>query len=155
MIFGIQSYAQSTYQLMLKGLYKNSVPTMETAELREKLLNNESLVLLDSREQDEFEVSHISGALPVGYEQFDIKSLDNTPKDASIIVYCSVGYRSERIGEKLKEAGFENVYNLYGGVFQWTNDGFELVDQDGKPTNKIHAYSKTWGLWLKKGEKVY
>jgi 3-mercaptopyruvate sulfurtransferase SseA len=60
-----------------------------------------------------------------------------------------------RLPARSKKAGFENVYNLYGGIFQWINEGYELVNQDGKPTNKIHAYSKTWGIWLNKGEKVY
>jgi 3-mercaptopyruvate sulfurtransferase SseA len=66
-----------------------------------------------------------------------------------------VGYRSEKISEKLKQAGFKDVSNLYGGIFEWVNQGNPVVDENGKITDNIHAYSKTWGVWLNKGVKVY
>ena len=40
-----------------------------------------------------------------------------------IIVYCSIGVRSEDIGEKLKELGYTKILNLYGGIFDWKNKG--------------------------------
>ena len=77
------------------------------------------------------------------------------PKDAILVVYCSVGYRSEKIGEKLKALGFSKVYNLYGGIFEWSNRGYPLVDQKEQPTTKVHAFNKDWGRWLEQGTKVY
>ena len=77
------------------------------------------------------------------------------PKDASIVIYCSVGVRSEKIGEKLIAAGYTNVKNLYGSIFEWVNEGNAVYNMNGKATNRVHAYSKTWGIWLKKGVKVY
>ena len=47
------------------------------------------------------------------------------------------------------------VYNLYGGLFEWVNQGKEVVKPNGETTETVHAYSKSWGIWLKKGEKVY
>lgn len=76
------------------------------------------------------------------------------PKFALVIVYCSVGYRSERIGEKLQDAGFINVQNLYGGIFKWVNEGMPVYNSIG-PTKQVHGYSRSWGVWLQKGEKVY
>ncbi len=76
-------------------------------------------------------------------------------KDSPIIVYCSVGYRSERVGEKLKSAGFKNVKNLYGGIFQWVNEGHPVVNKKDHWTDSVHTYNKNWSQWLTKGIKVY
>jgi hypothetical protein len=71
------------------------------------------------------------------------------------VVYCTVGVRSEKVGEKLKAAGYQNVRNLYGSIFEWVNQGNPVVDNQGKPTQQVHAYSRVWGVWLNKGEKIY
>lgn len=76
-------------------------------------------------------------------------------KGSEIIVYCSIGKRSEKITQKLTKAGYSNVSNLYGGIFEWVNQGNNVVDLNNKNTNKVHAYSRFWGHWLDKGEKVF
>ncbi len=88
------------------------------------------------------------------YDKPNLEALAKIPKSASIIVYCSIGYRSERVGEQLQEAGFTNVQNLYGGLFQWVNEEKPVFNAQGK-TQQVHAYSRSWGIWLQKGEKVY
>lgn len=141
----------SAYQLMLNGLLSHTVPEMGVQRAITKTSN---AIFLDAREANEFTVSHIEGAVPVGYDHFDLQKVTALPKDKPIIVYCSVGYRSEKIAEKLLNAGFSDVSNLYGGIFEWVNQGFPIVDETG-PTEKVHAYNRTWGIWLKKGKKVY
>lgn len=144
-----------TYSQMLAGLYKNTVPTMPPATLAEKLKQNPAeVVLLDIRTPAEYQVSHLPNARFVHYDQVKDRELKALPQDKTIVVYCSVGYRSERIGEKLQKLGYKNVYNLYGGIFQWMNEQRPVVNQAG-PTNRVHAYSKKWGVWLTQGEKVY
>ena len=71
------------------------------------------------------------------------------------MVCCSVGARSEKIGAQLRQAGFTNVRNLYGGIFEWVNEGQPVVTGANRPTDRVHAYSPTWGIWLKRGQKVY
>jgi predicted sulfurtransferase len=78
-----------------------------------------------------------------------------TNKNSKIVVYCSLGIRSEDIGEKLKKAGYKNVYNLYGGIFEFKNQNLSIYNSKGNTTDSIHAYSKTWGKWLKNGIKIY
>lgn len=141
------------YREMLQGMYKETVPLIYPAQLQDPAA--QEYLLLDTRETDEFEVSHIPGALHAGYLSFDKKLVRDLPRDTPIVVYCSVGYRSERIGEKLQKMGFSQVYNLYGGIFSWKNEGHEVVNAQGKPTERVHAYNKDWGQWLMKGEKVY
>jgi len=146
---------RQSYHDMLKTYYKNTVETIQPANLYKKILKEEKMYILDTREPSEYSVSSIKGAIKVGYDKFDIKSTNLFDKDALIIVYCTIGARSELIGEKLKKDGFKNVYNLYGGLVYWKNQGYTVVDSNGKATKNIHVYSKEWGKWLKKGNPVY
>ncbi|MEZ4984799.1 MAG: rhodanese-like domain-containing protein [Saprospiraceae bacterium] len=66
-------------------------------------------LFLDARERKEFEVSHLPGAHFIGYDDFDLSRVEKLDKGREVIVYCSVGYRSEKITEKLLAAGFTNV----------------------------------------------
>lgn len=146
-----QRVQSSVYNLMLKSLLSHDVK-----EIGVKAANADtSAIFIDAREKKEFEVSHIKNAIWCGYDDFDVSRLKNVPKTARIIIYCSVGYRSEKITEKLVKAGFSNASNLYGGIFEWKNQGYVLVDNRNVPTNKVHGFSKSWSIWLKKGEKIY
>ena len=86
-----------------------------------------------------------------------LENVADLDKKTPIVVYCSVGYRSEKVGEKLKAAGFLNVKNLYGSIFEWVNEGNPVVGNDNKATAKVHTYNKTWSRWVDKKniEKVY
>lgn len=153
--FGFFGFAQSKvestpYNIMLKTMLSHSVKEVSVADVK----NDSNIVFIDSREKKEFEVSRIKDAVWVGYDDFEIKRMEGVPKDSKVIVYCSVGYRSEKISEKLIAEGYKNVSNLYGGIFEWKNEGMPVYTDSGK-TEKVHAYDKTWGIWLKEGEKVY
>jgi len=147
-------FSQGDLQSLLKKYNTESVPYIYTDSLQKI---SKDIILLDGREKKEYKVSHLKGAKFVGYEKFNlkktIKSLPN--KEACIVVYCSLGVRSEDIAEKLKEAGYTNVFNLYGGIFEWKNNENKVVNQKGIETQKVHAFSKEWGVWLTKGIKVY
>lgn len=148
------SFAQITsgaYRAMLNTLYKKEVPLISC----EKASQRSDALFLDARAYDEFKVSHISGAHWVGYEEFTLDKVKSIAKNTPIVIYCSVGVRSERIGKKLLDAGFTDVQNLYGSLFEWVNQDYPIVDMKGQPTQKVHAYSRAWGIWLNKGEKVY
>ena len=145
----------SAYALMLKGIYKHTVPLLQPEQLFQELQKAGSKpVLIDTRTSVEYKVSHLAGARFVGFEDFDVSQLKDVPKDTPLVVYCSVGARSEQIGEQLQQAGYKNVRNLYGGIFEWVNQGYPIYSKEGK-TEKVHAYSSTWGIWLQEGEKVY
>lgn len=145
-----QTVKDAAYDRMLQGLLSGTVPTTSVEHVKEQ----SQAVLLDAREQKEYSVSHVQSARWVGYDDFDLARVADLPKDTAIIVYCSVGYRSERITEKLMKAGYTNVQNLYGGIFEWVNRELPVVDAAG-PTDRIHAYDKSWGRWVKRGIKVY
>ena len=146
-------FAQTKLDKTLKKFNKESVPYINV----DALSGMNHFVLLDAREKDEYEVSHLQNAVWVGAKTFELDSVmpKIEEKNTEIIVYCSIGVRSENIGEKLIEAGYTNVKNLYGGIFEWKNEGHAVYDLEGNETEKVHAFSKHWGRLLKKGEKVY
>ncbi len=141
----------NAYGIMLKALLNHSVPELAVSAVDV----TEDYLFLDARALTEFEVSHIQDAIWVGYDAFDPSKLTDLDKDELIVVYCSVGYRSEKIAEQIEALGFVNVYNLYGGIFEWKNQGRTVVDQAGATTEQVHAFDKQWGRWLQTGEKVY
>jgi rhodanese-related sulfurtransferase len=109
-------------------------------------------VILDAREREEYDVSHIPNALYFGYKKPQYDILDDVDKDEILIIYCSIGYRSEKLGEKLKKKGYKNVLNLYGSIFEWANEGYPLVDSNNQPTDRIHGYNKKWSKWVDNDE---
>ncbi len=137
---------------MLERMYKKTVPLIACETLKN---NHAEFIILDTREQAEFRVSHIQNSKWIGYDDFDTHRLEGVPKDANLVVYCSVGYRSERIGEKLLALGYTNVKNLYGGIFEWVNEDGKVYNSTNKETKDIHAFNMHWGIWLQKGLKVY
>lgn len=128
--------------------YLNALTTQfEIPQILPDSVNFQNAVLLDSREKSEYEISHIRGARWVGYDDFDLSRVDSLDRDKPVIVYCSVGYRSSVVGEKLIKAGFKNVKNLYGGIFKWANEDKPLM-QRGKRTYVIHTFDQNWGKFL-------
>jgi Rhodanese-related sulfurtransferase len=152
----VSGTAQESLDNLLKTFNSGSVSYISVQELR-RLQVNETIVILDAREKEEFDVSRITSAIYIGYSEFSSENISKMipKKDVSIVVYCSLGIRSETIGEKLEKAGYTNVKNLYGGIFAWKNAGYQVVDAEGNKTEKVHAYSKIWGKWLLNAEKVY
>ncbi len=151
-VWGLQSCGQGTYAEELSRLYKGTVPLIQSDSLEEIL---KTVVILDTRSESEYQVSHIEGARFADYEEFNLELVSDIQKNTPIVVYCSVGYRSERIGEQLQEAGYSRVANLYGGIFEWKNTDHTVVDSENKPTDQVHTYNKSWSRWLEKGIKVY
>lgn len=90
-------------------------------QLKEKMDNKESFVLIDVREPWENEEFNIGGELiPVGSLMEKIPELEKH-KDEEIIVYCRSGNRSGMAQMILNSAGFSNVRNLLGGMLDWEN----------------------------------
>ena len=119
--------SQETIQALLKTHNKESVAYMSVQELA---MPKTEAVLLDSRELIEYETSHLKNAVHVGYDEFNIETVTNqlTDKSTTIVVYCSLGIRSEDIAEQLKKKGYTNVYNLFGGIFEWKNKDFTVYN---------------------------
>ena len=148
--------AQNEIEVALDKYADGSLEYISTDKLAQLISNNQNIQILDTRKKEEFEVSHLENAMHVGYKEFDVEQCeDQLKKDQPVIVYCSIGVRSEEIGEKLKTAGFENVKNLRGGLFKWFNEDKQVINKNNEPTHKIHGYNKKWSRFLKRGEVEY
>lgn len=102
-------------------------------------------ILIDSREPREFAVSHLPHARHAP-SLAAVQTL-NLPKSQPIVVYCSVGYRSSALAEKLVQAGFSQVANLEGSIFAWANEG-RPVYRGTNTVNEVHPYDSKWGQLL-------
>lgn len=151
----IQLAAQQDYDEKLRSLYKNTVVIITPTEVQQAIEKGEKLLLLDTRSPEEYKVSHLPGARFLDFNSYTRHDLEKIPTDTRIIVYCSVGYRSERIGEHLLKSGHKNVQNLYGGIFEWKNKGFSVVNKNNVVTDSVHTYNKNWSKWLIKGIRIY
>lgn len=137
---------------VLHTMLSDEVPKIDVSGA---IARKDSVLFLDTRSKKEYDVSHIRSAVFAGYKEFDFSVLSGIPKSQPIITYCSIGKRSDDIAKKLLHAGYTNVQNLYGGLFEWMNNGHLVVDNQNRPTEKIHAFDKSWGIWLNRGKKVY
>lgn len=155
-IIAASSFAQKNLDDLLQTYNTRSIPYISVEELR-MLQMNDTVTILDAREPTEFQVSHIESAINIGYNNFssEEKKIQKLNKYIPIVVYCSVGIRSEQIGEKLKKAGFTDVKNLYGGIFEWKNKDFPVIDSAGIETENIHTFSKMWSKYLQSGNPIY
>ena len=154
-LWKVSLYGQETLEEVLNKYNHKKVPYIAVAELK-NLQQKNKVVILDSRELVEFKVSHIEGAKLVGYNHFRLSSLpDNVDKKTPIVVYCTLGVRSEVIANQLIENGYTDVKNLYGGISEWKNKNYIVIDSTQRMTENIHVYSKKWGKWLTKGNPIF
>ena len=81
--------------------------------------NEEGYVVLDVREQDEYDAGHIPGAILIPYTQIEEKANEILPdQDQLILVYCRSGRRSKIAAEALVELGYTNIKE-FGGIIDW------------------------------------
>jgi rhodanese-related sulfurtransferase len=147
--YGIKNKGKNA---LLHVLLSHDIPKISVEDAAMQL---DKAIFLDSRSREEYAVSHIQGARYVGYKDFELSKIEGINKEQKIIVYCAIGKRSDTISERLIKAGYVNVQNLYGGIFEWVNEGNSVVDEQNKPTDEIHGYNRLIGWWLERGNKVY
>ncbi|MDX1717237.1 MAG: rhodanese-like domain-containing protein [Anderseniella sp.] len=122
--------------------------------------SSREVLLLDVREEDEFAVSHLPGAIRVdpdmSPEDFMAK-FGGMAAGKQVVFYCSVGVRSsqmaERVGARLSTAGARGVANLSGGIFRWHNERRGLVSRQG-PTDLVHPYNRKWGALVARQPQI-
>lgn len=110
--------------------------------------NKTDFFVLDTRTPEEYQVSHIRDAHYMNFSHPDYTLLQDVAKNTPIVIYCSVGYRSEKIGGELQKMGFTQVFNLYGSIFEWVNEGHPVIDSQGEETKNVHTYSKRWSQYV-------
>jgi len=140
----IRSAAWKLVNTWVKRSFPNA-PAITTQDLADLIKHGDdfSPIVIDARKNEEFEVSHLPNAHHAG-DVATVQQLGISP-DQPMVVYCSIGYRSARLVEKLREAGFSEAKNLEGSIFQWANEGRPVV-RDGEVVEEVHSYNTAWGL---------
>jgi phage shock protein E len=96
-------------------------------EFSEKIAE-EGVRILDVRTPDEISEGYIEGAQFVDFYREDFKiEIESLNKEFAYAIYCRSGKRSSQAMEIMQEFGFENLYNLEGGIIEWTNTGMPVV----------------------------
>jgi sulfur-carrier protein adenylyltransferase/sulfurtransferase len=99
---------------------KNGIPQLGVKEFKRRRDAGEDLFLLDVREPYEYKIAEIGGTL---IPQNDVpQRLKEIPRDREVVVHCRSGGRSQKIAEFLKQAGYEKVVNLAGGILAWSDE---------------------------------
>lgn len=113
--------------LLLTGCSESGAANLGAKEFQAKA-SEAGVVVLDVRTGGEFMTGHIANAVNIDVEGMtfdgDIKSLD---KEVTYAVYCHSGRRSLIAVNKLKDAGFKNLFNLANGIQEWQGAGLPLV----------------------------
>ena len=98
-----------------KAMYEQITPE----EAKKIMDSGEEHIILDTREQDEFDESHIPNAILIPYTEIENKAEEMLPdKDKLILVYCRSGRRSKIAAESLAKLGYTNVKE-FGGIIDW------------------------------------
>lgn len=90
--------------------------------------NDGSLIVLDVRTAAEFAEGHLEGAIDIDYYQATFRSdLDKLDKGRAYLVYCRTSHRSTSAMSVMKDLGFQEVYNMLGGIERWNQEGRPVV----------------------------
>jgi adenylyltransferase/sulfurtransferase len=97
------------------------IPTMTVRELKQKLDNGDKFVLIDVREQFEWDICHLDPAklIPLGQLPSRMSELDTADE---IVIHCKSGGRSAKAVRLLQEAGFSKLHNVEGGITAWADE---------------------------------
>lgn len=136
-------------ELLIELKFK-SVKAINISEFA-RWLDEEALgkpLIIDARSGEEYAVSHIKSAQHIDADNLNLVELYRVALDTPMVVYCSVGYRSAIVSQKLSSAGYQNVFNLNGGIFQWANQGYPIF-QNQHQVEVVHPYNFIWGKLLK------
>jgi rhodanese-related sulfurtransferase len=120
------------------------VTQIEASELKKQ--NPPYFMIIDVRDAEEYQVSHLEHALHI-QNLGEIKNIALSHPEQTVLLYCSVGYRSSQLAHELNALGVSNVANLKGSIFEWVHRGYSVVNSEG-PTDKVHPYNEQWGALL-------
>ncbi len=103
----------------------------------ELVKNGKSPVILDVRDKEEYEKSHLENSILLSVHKLSQKSLTDIglgekSKDNEIIIYCRSGVRSKTAYEIIKSLGYTNIKSMAGGIVLWEESGYQFTETDSK-----------------------
>lgn len=89
------------------------------------VMNRDDVVLIDVREQVEYDAGHIPGVVLIPLGEVPSR-MSEIPTDKTVIITCRSGNRSGQATDFLRANGFTNVHNMSGGILDWERAGFPV-----------------------------
>ena len=102
------------------------IKEINSEELKAKLDKGENIILIDCREQSEWDAGHIEAAKFIPLSEFEKRFAEAGPTNAEIIIQCRSGKRSLNACMLLQNEGYENLTNLAGGILGWEENGYKV-----------------------------
>ncbi len=115
---------------------RNTSPKIEATQLKAWLDEGRDIAMLDVRNDYEIELGTFDNAIPIGVDSFRdfpaaVDSLSDELKQKPIVMFCTGGIRCEKAGPLMEEKGFQEIYQLNGGILKYFEDcGEEHYDGD-------------------------
>lgn len=134
---------------------------------KKQIESNKESIIIDVRTPEEYNLGHLPNAINIDYYGNTIEQqFAQLPKNKTLLIYCRSGGRSAKSCSMLENMGYQNVYNLEGGIGAWSNAGYAVntdlpnsiqktsslraEDLYKKPGNQIWVFSAKWCLPCKK-----
>lgn len=114
------------FALFSAQAWAGQVKQVNAEQARKIIASQENLFLLDVRTPQEFAEVRMKGAQLIPINDL-VARIGEIPKARPILVYCAVGSRSSQVANYLARAGYDEVYNLNGGVWGWQLRGYPVL----------------------------
>ena len=107
---------------------KTRIKEEDYHEVKKKLDAGEKMIVVDTREDNEWARGHVPGAIHLGKGVIERDIEKAIPdKEAAIVLYCGGGYRSALAADNIQKMGYRNVTSMDGGWRGWTESGFPVI----------------------------
>ncbi len=106
---------------------KARVKEIDYLEVKKRLDDGEKMILVDTREDSEWAVGHIPGAIHLGKGIIE-RDIEGKYPDlhTELVLYCGGGFRSALAADNLQKMGYTNVISMDGGIREWREKGYAL-----------------------------
>lgn len=96
---------------------------IDAPSFKKKIEDSDQTIVLDVRTPEEYNAGHIPGSYNINIQDPDfMDKIDEFDEHKTYMVYCRSGKRSARACQIMASQGFENLYNLSGGILEWTGE---------------------------------
>lgn len=107
---------------------KQKIREVSATDVREQMEQDKSLVVIDVREQNEWNLGHVPGAMHIGRGVLETSIEARVPRDANVVLYCASGNRSALAADALQQMGYTRVASMSGGFKDWVASGGTVAD---------------------------
>ncbi len=130
-----------TYRELLQQV-RGEIAEIDAARARD-VVDGREAVVVDIREQDEWDEGHIAGAVHIPRGHLESRIERSAPDRAHpVLLYCSAGHRSAFAAKTLEEMGYKDVTSLAGGFTDWKRNGYPVELQSGLDAPRRARYSR-------------